>query len=168
MLFFTYLSIIGGLILLALGAEGLVRGSTALALRLGITPLVIGLTVVAFGTGSPELFVGIEAAYEGNSGLALGNVVGSNIGNIALILGLSALVRPMQVRSELIQRELPLLLGVTLLLCFLLLDGVLSRVEGLLLLLGAVAYTAFTYAVARRDHSTIVAAEFAEALVEPK
>lgn len=154
--------------LLAVGAEGLVRGSSATALRLGVTPLVIGLTVVAFGTGSPELFVSVEAAYRGNSGIALGNVVGSNISNVALILGLSALARPMRVRSELIRREVPLMIGVTLLLCLLLFDGTLSRMDGLLLTMGSVAYTVFAYMAARRDRSAVVAEEFDEALTEPK
>src|SRR5687768_2800745 len=92
-------SIIGGLVLLALGAEGLVRGSASVALRLGIAPLVVGLTIVAFGTGSPELVVSISAALEGNSAIALGNVVGSNISNLALILGTAAIVSPMTVRA---------------------------------------------------------------------
>ena len=162
------LFMLGGLVLLASGAEGLVRGSSALALRLGVTPLVVGLTVVAFGTGSPELFVSVEAAYRGEGGIALGNVVGSNISNVALILGLSALARPMKVRSELIRREVPLMIAVTLLLCLLLLDGILSRVEGLILAVGSVAYTAFAYLAARRDRSKAVAEEFEEALTESK
>ena len=149
-----------GLVLLAAGAEALVRGSTSIALRLGVTPLVIGLTVVAFGTGSPELTVSVEAAYRGNSGIALGNVVGSNISNVALILGVSALARPMHVRSQLIRREMPLMIAVTLLLCLLLWDGTLGRVDGLLLVVGAVAYTAFAYLSARRDRNASVAAEF--------
>lgn len=154
------LFVIGGLVFLAVGAEALVRGSTSIALRLGVTPLVIGLTVVAFGTGSPELFVSVEAAYYGNSGIALGNVVGSNISNVALILGVSALVRPMQVQSKLIRREMPLMIAVTLLLCLLLFDGVLSRLDGLLLAVGSVAYTGFAYLSARRDRSAIVNAKF--------
>ena len=78
--------IVSGLVLLVLGAEGLVRGGTGLALRLGVTALAIGLTVVAYGTGSPELVLSIEAARAGNSGIALGNVLGSNISNVALVL----------------------------------------------------------------------------------
>ena len=162
------LYVLGGLLLLAAGAEALVRGSSALALRLGVTPLVVGLTVVAFGTGSPELFVSVEAAYRGDSGIALGNVVGSNIGNVALILGLAALARPLKVRSELIRREVPLMIGVTLLLCVLLYDGALGRADGLILVVGSVAYTAFAYVAARRDRSKAVAAEFEEALARPK
>jgi cation:H+ antiporter len=154
------LLVVGGLVLLAVGAEALVRGSTSIALRLGVTPLVIGLTIVAFGTGSPELFVSVEAAYRGNSGIALGNVVGSNISNIALILGMSSLVRPMCVHSNLIRREIPLMIAVTLILCVLLFDGVLSRLDGLLLTTGSVAYTMFAYLSAKRDRSRIVKDEF--------
>lgn len=161
------LSIVGGLALLAVGAEGLVRGSAALALRLGLTPLVIGLTIVAFGTGSPELAVGIEAALQGNSGLALGNVIGSNISNIMLILGLSALARPLQVRSEVIRREVPLMVAVTLFVGLLLLDGALSRLDGALLIIGAVAYPVLAYTLAQRDRNQAVAAQFDEALPEP-
>ena len=159
---------IGGLVMLAMGAEVLVRGSSSLALRLGVTPLVIGLTVVAFGTGSPELFVSVQAAYRGESGIALGNIVGSNISNVALILGLSAVARPMRVRSELIKREVPVMIAVTVGLCLLLLDGMLSRLEGLLLVVGSLAYTVFAYIAARRDRSTLVAEEFEEALTQPR
>lgn len=158
------LSILAGLVLLAFGAEGLVRGSSSVALRLGVTPLVIGLTIVAFGTGTPELLVSVEAATSGNSGMALGNIVGSNISNIALILGCAALARPMRVRSVLLRREVPLMIAVTLLLCLMLLDGGLGRVDGAILLAGSVAYTVAAYVFARRDRSKEVAAEFAEAM----
>ena len=159
---------LGGLVLLAIGAESLVRGSSALALRFGVTPLVVGLTVVAFGTGSPELFVSVQAAYKGESGIALGNIVGSNISNVALILGLSAVARPMVVRSELIRREVPVMIAVTVGLCLLLLDGLVSRLEGLVLVVGSICYTALAYIAARRDRSSLVAEEFKEALMEPR
>ena len=159
---------VGGLVLLATGAEGLVRGSSALALRFGVTPLVVGLTVVAFGTGSPELFVSVQAAYKGESGIALGNIVGSNISNVALILGLSAVARPMVVRSELIRREVPVMIAVTVGLCLLLLDGLVSRLEGLVLVVGSICYTTLAYIAARRDRSPVVAQEFKEALTEPR
>ncbi len=162
------LYIVCGLVLMPLGAEGLVRGSTGLALRMGVTALAIGLTVVAFGTSSPELVLSIEAARAGNSGIALGNVVGSNISNVALVLGLSALVRPMSVRSELVRREVPLMIGFTLLLCVLLLDGSLSRVEGLVLVVAGVFYTVFSYVAAKRGDTTAVVAEFDEALPTTK
>lgn len=157
------MNILGGLVLLAAGAEGLVRGSSGIALRLGVTALVVGLTVVAFGTGSPELFLGIQAARAGDSDIALGNVVGSNISNIALVLGFAALVRPLHVRSQLIRREVPLMIGATVLLAVMLLDGRLGRLEGALLVFGAVAYTLFSYVSARRAGRE-VAEEFDEAL----
>jgi cation:H+ antiporter len=161
--------IIGGLALLAVGAEGLVRGSASLALRLGVTPLVVGLTIVAFGTGSPELVVCVEAALVGDSDIALGNVVGSNISNIALILGISALIRPLHVRSELIRREVPLMIAVTGLLCLLLLDGSLSRGEGLLLVAGSLAYTTLAYWIASRNKSDALVEEVSgEAAALPK
>lgn len=159
--------IFGGLVLLVLGAEGLVRGGVGLAFRLGLTALVVGLTVVAFGTGSPEFVLSVEAARAGNSGIALGNVIGSNISNIALVLGVAALVKPMRVRSELVGREVPLMIGVTLLLCALLLDGGLSRVDGLVLVGGAVAYTVFSYVMATRGADRTVDAEFDDVLAEP-
>jgi cation:H+ antiporter len=162
------LYIVSGLLLLAIGAEALVRGSTGLALRLRVTALVIGLTIVAFGTSSPELVLSIEAARAGNSGIALGNVVGSNISNIALVLGVAALVKPLRVRSELIRREMPLMIAVTLLLWSMLLDGRLSRPEGLVLVVGAVTYTVFSYLVAKRGERGVVTAEFDEALRDPK
>jgi cation:H+ antiporter len=166
------LYLLGGLGLLTLGAEGLVRGSSALALRLGVAPLVIGLTVVSFGTGSPELIVSIEAASQGNSAIALGNVVGSNISNIALILGLAALARPLPVRVEFIRREVPVMIAVSLLLCVLLIDGSLSRFDGLLLITGSAVYTVLTYVLARRaaalEVSSAVQEEFAAALPDTK
>jgi len=162
----TYIFV--GLALLTAGAEGLVRGSTGLALRLGVTALAVGLTVVAFGTSSPELILSIEAARLGNPGIALGNVVGSNISNIALVLGFAAVVRPMHVRSELIRREMPLLIAVTALLTIVLFDGRLSRVEGLVLVVGAVVYTVTSYMAARHGESTAVLAEFDEALMSAR
>lgn len=161
---YPILYILAGLILLALGAEGLVRGSSSVALRLGVTPLVIGLTIVAFGTGTPELLVSVEAATAGNSGMALGNIVGSNISNIALILGCAALARPMRVRPVLLRREVPLMIAVTLLLCVMLLDGGLSRLDGAILLAGSVAYTVGTYVFAKRDHNREMTAESADAM----
>lgn len=162
------ISILAGLLLLALGAEGLVRGSTSIALRMGVTPLVIGLTVVAFGTGSPEIVVSVQAAIGGNSDLALGNIVGSNICNLALILGVAAIARPLHVRSALLHREVRLMIAVTLLLGVLLYDGMLSRIEGAALAIGAVLYTVATYWMARKDRDREVAAEFAGSLPDPQ
>jgi cation:H+ antiporter len=158
----SLLYILVGLVFLALGAEGLVRGSTSVALRMGVTPLVIGLTIVAFGTGTPELLVSVEAASTGNSGIALGNIIGSNIGNIGLILGCAALARPLRVRSVLLKREVPLMIAVTLLLCLMMLDGQLGRVDGAVLLAGSIIYVVGMYLLAKRDRNREVAAEFAD------
>ncbi|MGQ0799626.1 MAG: calcium/sodium antiporter [Pseudomarimonas sp.] len=161
-------AILGGLVLLGFGAEGLVRGSSSIALRMGVTPLVIGLTIVAFGTGSPEMIVSLQAALSGNSDLALGNIVGSNICNIALILGIAALARPLHVRSELLQREVPVMIVVTLVLAAMLYDGMLGRWEGALLAISAVVYTVVIYRAARRDRDAEVAAEYANELPPPQ
>ncbi|PKQ29871.1 MAG: sodium:calcium antiporter [Actinobacteria bacterium HGW-Actinobacteria-10] len=156
--------VIVGLVLLAAGAEGLIRGTTALALRLGIPPLVVGLTIVALATGSPELAVSVKGALSGNSGISLGNVIGSNISNLALVLGLAALARPMQVRTRLIRREMPVMVGATALLWLLLRDGFLSRADGLLLLALAGTYLFVAYRGALAHRSRPPAAEFDRAL----
>lgn len=160
---FPIFSIIGGLVLLAIGAEGLVRGSSSIALRLGITPLVVGLTIVSIGTGSPELFVSISAALSGNSSIALGNVVGSNISNIALILGAAAIVRPMTVHAEIIKREVPIMIAVSAFLWLLIYDGELGRIDGAILAGGSIAYTFFAYRSSRKKVKKIVVEEFEEA-----
>jgi len=160
--------LVGGLALLVIGAEGLVRASTGIAQRLGVTALAIGLTVVAFGTGSPELVLSVTAARAGDSGIALGNVVGSNISNVLLVLGVAALVKPLCVRSELVRREMPLMIAVTMVLWVMLIDGSMSRPEGVILVVGAVAYTLFAYAAAKRGETAEVLEEFDEALTEPQ
>lgn len=164
----TVILILGGLLLLSFGAESLVRGSAALALRLGVTPLVVGLTVVAFGTSSPETVVSIQSAFNGNSALAIGNVIGSNISNVALILGLSALIRPLRVQARIIRREIPLMVLASILLCLLLMGGQLNRLEGLLLLVASIAYTALAYISARKNRDKIVEKEYEDALPRPK
>lgn len=163
MLFSIFL-IVAGLVVLTVGAELLVRGGASLALRLGITPLVIGLTIVAFGTGSPEFVVSLEAALKGSSGIALGNVIGSNISNLALILGCAALIAPMAVKAEILRREMPILMAVTAFLCIMMWDGVISRIDGILLTIGAVAYTVGAYIVSRTKEDAEVEAEYDEAV----
>ncbi|HKK52116.1 MAG TPA: sodium:calcium antiporter, partial [Myxococcota bacterium] len=103
------LLLLGGLVLLLGGGEMLVRGASALARELGVSPLVVGLTVVAFGTSAPELAVNVTAAWRGDAGLAFGNVVGSNIANIGLILGLAAIFRALSVRGVVVSREMPMM-----------------------------------------------------------
>lgn len=139
------LSILGGFIILTLGAEALVRGASSIALRLGITPLIIGLTIVAFGTSAPELAVSVKSALAGNSGIALGNVIGSNIANIGLILAITALIRPIQVQSQVVKRDIPLMILASMLFWGLLLDGELSLIDGVVLLSLLVGYLAFSY-----------------------
>lgn len=137
--------------LLYFGAESLVNGSASLALKMGVSPLVVGLTVVAYGTSMPELLVSVEAALGGNPSIALGNVVGSNIFNIAAILGLSALVYPIHVELKLIRIDTPIMIGITLLAVFLFATGALNRLTGVLLLFGAFSYTVLSFWMARRQ-----------------
>ena len=153
-----------GLVALFIGAEGLIRGSSALALKIGITPLVVGLTVVAFGTSTPELVVSLKAALIGNSSISLGNVVGSNIANIALILGISAIIRPLDVHANIIRREIPIMIGISILLVLLLIDGELGLVDGIIFVLGIVIYTIVNITMARKEKNAEVEKEFKEGL----
>ena len=132
--------IVGGLVLLFFGADWLVKGAVTIALHLGLSPLIVGLTVVALGTSLPEALVSVQASLDNQGGIALGNVIGSNILNIALILGLSALIQPLKVDSHLVKADVPLLVGASFLLIVLLEDFHISRMEGALLLLGIVFY----------------------------
>jgi cation:H+ antiporter len=157
----SVLSILGGFVLLAGAAEALVFGAASLARRLGLSPLVIGLTVVSIGTSLPELLVSLEAALTGSGDLALGNVVGSNIGNIALILGVAALVRPIVVQAQVVRIEVPVLVAVSLAFVGLMADGSLGRIDGALLLAGIVAYVTYTLHAAQRTGAA-VQAEFDE------
>lgn len=141
---------IAGLLLLLVGGEGLVRGSTELARRLGVSRLVIGLTIVSFGTSSPELVVSIKAALAGNGGIALGNVVGSNVANIALILGLSALIRPLPVDRQVIRWDMPVFIGSSLLMSVFFLDRMLARWEAIVLVSAMTAYMILSVLLGRR------------------
>jgi cation:H+ antiporter len=118
-----------GLVVLSLGAELFVRGASAAAIRFGISPLIIGLTVVAFGTSAPEVAVVVQAGFQGQGDLGFGNIVGSNISNLLLILGISALLSPLVVTSRLVKLEIPLLLVVSLFVYLLGYDGWLSTFE---------------------------------------
>ncbi len=135
---------IGGILLLYLGAELLVRGSVALSQKFRVTPLLIGLIVIGLGTSSPELVVSIEATLIGSGEIAVGNIVGSNISNLALILGLAALFHPIRASKELLGREVPVMIAVSVLMTLLLWNGVLSRFNGLILLAGLVVYLVLT------------------------
>jgi len=145
------LYITGGLVLLYFGADWLVQGAVTLALHLGLSPLIVGLTVVALGTSVPEALVSVQAAIGHQGGIALGNVIGSNILNIALILGLSAFFNPLKVDSHLVKADVPLLAGATFMLVVLLEDFHISRMEGAFLLLCIVGYVAGNIMTVKRD-----------------
>jgi cation:H+ antiporter len=158
----TILILVLGLVLLYFGAEGLVRGSSSLALRLGVGPLLVGLTVVAFGTSTPELVVSLKAAYLGQGDISVGNVVGSNICNIGLILGFCALIIPIKVASQIVRVDTPIMIGVTALAMALLYDGALTRVEGIILFILLLVYVLFSIRLARKQVSDPLAGEFSE------
>jgi cation:H+ antiporter len=153
-----WLQLAAGLSLLFAGGESLVRGASGLARGLGISPLVIGLTVVAFGTSTPELLVSATAVLDGHDEVAIGNVVGSNIFNVLFILGACALARPLVVAQQLVFRDIPVMIAVSVLLLLLGLDGRISVVEGLLLCAGAVAFTVDSVWASRREGPEIRAA----------
>jgi len=144
-----WIQLLGGGLLLYFGAEWFVGGASALALALRVPQLLVGLTVVAYGTSAPEIIVGVEAASAGHGQVALGNVIGSNIANIGLILGVAALIRPARVDRALRRRELPVLVASTALVPLLLVDGIVSRWEGAALLVVAVGYTGWMVRAAR-------------------
>ena len=129
-----------GLVLLYLGGEWLVRGASTAALRLGLSPLMVGMTVVAFATSTPELAVSLDSAFAGVDDVAVGNVIGSNIANLGLVLGLAALIKPIRVQARMIRRDMPWLLLATLFAVWCLMDGLVGRVDGLILLAGLVMF----------------------------
>ena len=157
--------LVAGLVILVVGAEALVRGSSRLAAALGISPLVIGLTVVAFGTSSPEMAVSVQAAIAGQGDIALGNVVGSNIFNVLFILGISALITPLIVAQQLVRLDVPIMIGMSFVVWLMALNGLLERWEGILLFSGIIIYTVFLIWQSRRESKAIqeeYAAEFSE------
>lgn len=151
-----------GLVALVLGAELLVRGASKLALSIGISPLVVGLTVVAFGTSAPELAVSVQSAWSGQVDIALGNVVGSNMFNILVVLGSSALIVPLVVHQQIIRQEVPVMIGASLLLWAMAADGGISRLDGLLLASLVVAYTILVIHQSRRE-TAVIRTEYKEA-----
>jgi cation:H+ antiporter len=155
--------LISGLALLLIGGEWLVRGASRLAVALGVPRLIIGLTLVAFGTSAPELAVSALASYRGQANIAVGNVVGSNIVNVLLILGLSALAAPLSVNSRLIRTEVPIMIAVAVLFYLLGRDGGLTRGDGLILVALLGAYLLWMARAARTDAPDIVASDIADA-----
>ncbi len=153
-----------GFVLLYFGAEWLVKGSSSLARSLGITPIVIGLTVVAFGTSAPELVVSLISSIQAKSMIAVGNVVGSNICNIALVLGLSAVLQPIKSDRSVINRDIPIMLGISLYLLVLSWNSMLGRIEGVTLFAGIIIYTFINYYLARRETRQSGAGEMSSAI----
>lgn len=151
----TLALLVGGAALLIVGAELLVRGAGRLARMLGITPLIIGLTVVAFGTSSPELAVSVNAAFRGQADITVGNVIGSNIFNILVVLGLSATVAPLMVAQQLVRVDVPLMIGASVLLLVLALDGHLGRGDGVILFAGLIAYLWLLVQQGKRESAAV-------------
>jgi cation:H+ antiporter len=151
----TLLLFAAGIVLLISGAELLVRGASRLAVSMGVTPLVVGLTVVAFGTGSPELAVGVQASFAGQADITIGNVVGSNIFNVLLVLGLSALVAPLIVSQQLVRLDVPLMIIVSFAMLLMALDGLIDRADGAVLIAASVGYTILLIRISRREAAAV-------------
>ena len=150
------------LIGLVIGSDWLVRGGTSTAGRLGVSPLIIGLTIISFGTSAPEQFVGITSALAGKGPIIIGAVVGSNILNVGLILGVTAMIYPLRIKSRLLRFDMPIMVGASILLYLLMLDSRLVRWEGLLFILLLVAYLIITVRMARHGEPQEVLDEFGE------
>ncbi|MGB3670166.1 MAG: calcium/sodium antiporter [Phormidesmis sp.] len=162
MTIWTVAALVFGLVLLVGGAEALVKSASKLAATAGISPLVIGLTVVAFGTSAPELAVSLQAGMSNQADIALGNVVGSNICNVLLILGISALIMPLAVAQQLIRLDVPIMIGVSGLVMLFGWDGQISRSDGVILCLGGIGYTLFLLYQSRLEKDPIVQDEYAQ------
>jgi cation:H+ antiporter len=149
--FLTTVPFLCGFVLLIAGAEMLVRGASRLAVAGGISPLVVGLTVVAYGTSAPEVAVSVQSAWMGQADIAVGNVVGSNLANILLVLGISATIVPLVVSRQLVRSSVPVMIGVAVLMYLMSLDGKIARWEGLILFAGAMVFTWVTIRASRRE-----------------
>jgi cation:H+ antiporter len=163
----TYVMLILGLAVLTAGAELLVRGASKLAVSFGISPLVVGLTVVAYGTSTPELVVSVQSTLAGEPDVALGNVVGSNIFNVLFILGASALIVPLRVSQQLIRFDVPLMIGLSILMMLLSINGRIGRIDGAFLTLGLIAYTVWAILKSRQEQAAVVSEYESEFGSEP-
>lgn len=159
-LLLSVMAIIIGFGLLVWGAERFVHGAAAIANNLGVPPLIIGLTVVGIGTSAPEILISIIAAYQGNPALAVGNALGSNIANIALVLGITAIVMPLVVKSEILRREYPIMFIVMLVSLFLVIDDHLGRIDGIILISGLVAIIYWMIQTGKKQKRDIMEKEF--------
>ena len=144
-----------GLVVLVVGADVMVRGASRLAVSFGVSPLVVGLTVVAFGTSAPEMAVSVGSALAGTPDLAIGNVVGSNIANVLLILGISALITPLLVDEQIIRQEIPIMIGASALLVVMALDGNIGLLESIVLFALVITYTVFLVIQSRRASKAV-------------
>lgn len=144
-----------GLAILYFGAEGMLGGSTRIARRMGVSPLVIGLTLVAFGTSAPELSLDVTAAFRGTTELAFGDLVGSNIANVGLILGIAAIIRPLHIHARLLRAEVPIVIATSLVVWALAIDGQLSRQDGLILLALFVLFVGYSVRAARSESAAV-------------
>jgi len=149
---FSVLLLLVGLVVLVGGGEFLVKGASSLALRMKLSPLVVGLTIVAFGTSAPELFISVQSALQGSPDLAMGNVVGSNICNLALVLGLTAMIFPVPVQKDSLQIDWPMTMGSSVLLYLLVQDQMISFLEGALFIISLTIYTIFIVVKSRREN----------------
>ncbi|MEB3267225.1 MAG: calcium/sodium antiporter [Leptolyngbya sp.] len=151
----TVISLLIGLVLLVVGAEVLVRGASNLAAIVGLSPLIIGLTVVSYGTSAPELAVSVQSQFLQEVDIALGNVIGSNVFNVLMILGLSAVVIPLTVAQQLVRLDVPIMIGVSGLMLLFAMDGTIGHSDGVILLLGSVVYTGFLVYQGRKDSQAL-------------
>ncbi len=166
--FLFSISLILGFFLLVVSADRLVLGASSIAKNLGVSPLVIGLTIVGLGTSAPEIFVSTMAAIEGNQGIAMGNAIGSNIANLGLILGFTALIKAISVHSGVLKRELPILLGASFLVYLLALFGYHGKLSGTIMLVGAAAFTLWLIkSLSSTESEDILTAELTEELPQP-
>lgn len=161
-----FLIFIGGLTILYFGAEWMVEGSSSMALRFGITPIIVGCTVVAFGTSMPELVVSLAAVITESDDISIGNIIGSNIANLALILGTAALIRPIEVHSDIIKREFPVMIAASILFCVLAMDSEISRFDGFILVTCMVGYLGFMLSLARKSMKASAAEKAEDPLLE--
>ncbi len=154
----TIVLLIIGLIVLIVGGDYLVRGSSSIALRLHLSPLVVGLTIVAFGTSAPELLISIQSALKGSPDLVMGNVVGSNICNLALVLGLTAVINPVKVQINSIRFDWPMTMGASILLYLIVREGSIAAFEGILFLIIIISYLIFIIQQSRKETKANISA----------
>lgn len=152
----VYVLFVLGLVVLVAGADFLVRGASGFASQMNIPPLVVGLTIVAFGTSMPELAVSVRSALSGQAGIAVGNVIGSNIFNVLFILGISAVITPLAVSLKMIRFDIPIMISAALMMFFMSMDGIIGRGDGILLFFCIIAYTVWLYMQGKAESETAI------------